>query len=130
MYVHVDVQCTFTAAYQLSEPQRTNPRSPQGTHQAKDFHSEARTDLVFWRTCKIGLFGSTQESAIITDNGRKGVFPSHIMQGPVSAYFTIFSWSYLKVHATKLENADQLYERHLGNPESIFKVRMCGCGIR
>ena len=49
-----------------------------------------------------------------------------IMQGPVSAYFTVFSWPYLKVHATKLENADQLYARQLGNPESIFKVRMNG----
>ena len=41
----------------------------------------------------------------------------------MSAYFTVFTWSYLHVHATKLENADQLYSRQLGSPESIFKVR-------
>lgn len=41
----------------------------------------------------------------------------------MSAYFTVFAWSYLKLHATKSENADELYERHLGTAESIFKVR-------
>lgn len=40
----------------------------------------------------------------------------------MSAYFTVFAWSYLKLHTTKLENADELYERHLGKAESMFKV--------
>lgn len=43
-------------------------------------------------------------------------------QGEVSAYFTVFTWSYLNVHTTKTENADQLYQRHLGSKESVFKV--------
>lgn len=46
-----------------------------------------------------------------------------VFQGTISAYFTVFTWSYLSVHTTKLENADRLYERHLGQPDSIFKVQ-------
>ena len=36
------------------------------------------------------------------------------VQGPVSAYFTVFAGSYLPVHVAKIEKADGVYERNAG----------------
>lgn len=44
------------------------------------------------------------------------------LEGSESAYFTVFAWPFLTLHTTKTENADKLYERHLGKEDSIFKL--------
>lgn len=44
-----------------------------------------------------------------------------VIQGPVSAYFTVFASSYLPIHVSKIENADGVYERNVGT--HLLKVR-------
>ena len=45
-----------------------------------------------------------------------------VIQGPVSAYFTVFAGSYLPVHVAKIEKADGVYQRNVGT--HFLKVRL------
>ncbi|XP_003383934.1 PREDICTED: nitric oxide-associated protein 1-like [Amphimedon queenslandica] len=42
------------------------------------------------------------------------------IQGKTSAYFTIFTSSYLPIHTRRTRDADEMYKRHLGQP--LLKV--------
>ena len=48
--------------------------------------------------------------------------PAHapLLQGPVSAYFTVFAASFLPIHTTKITRADDVYSRNLGS--NLLKV--------
>ena len=44
-----------------------------------------------------------------------------VLQGPDSAYFTVFASSYLPVHTSKISKADTVYQNLLGTP--VLKVQ-------
>jgi len=53
---------------------------------------------------------------------------SHIIQGPVSAYFTVFAAPYLPIHTTKIEKADEVYARNIGT--HLLKVMLDSIGCK
>ena len=53
---------------------------------------------------------------------------SHITQGPVSAYFTVFAAPYLPIHTTKIEKADEVYARNIGT--HLLKVMLDSIGCK
>ena len=47
------------------------------------------------------------------------------VKGQASAYFTVFAASYLPIHTTKIEKADDVYARNVGTHLLKVIIKLC-----
>ena len=92
--------------------------SPKEGPQTKDLHLKAWSVHVHWWPCQTRLYTGENRYQVCTLCTAQYYA---VLQGPDSAYFTVFASSYLPVHTSKISKADTVYQNLLGTP--MLKVQ-------